>query len=70
MFQPGDQPRFLLEAPREVGMIGVFRQDHLDRHVAPQRWLKRAIHDPEPARAHPFAEFIAVDHPLCEHIHS
>ena len=44
----------------ELGVVGEFRSDHLDRHIAPHRWLGAAVHDTERTAAEFFEKLIAA----------
>ena len=51
MVQRGDRPRFVLESTQTIGISGEpFRKD-LDRHVAPEAGVARAIDLAHAARA-------------------
>ena len=43
--------RFLLEAPKAIGIGGRFRMQDLDRHIPPQSLVAGAVDLPHPARA-------------------
>ena len=64
-----DHPGFGLEAPHEIGVVGEFGQDDLDRHLAVDRRLLGAVDDAESAFADAFDQLIASDFPAAKIIH-
>ena len=51
MVERRGRTRFLLEAAQPIGIGTERRRQHLDRHLAPEPWIARAIDLPHPARA-------------------
>ena len=61
MLQAGYELCLGLEAADEVGFVGVFWQDDLDRHLAIQRGLMRPINRAKATNRDLFAQFVAFD---------
>ena len=59
MFEAGDQMGFGLEAAHELGPVGQFGPDHLDRHVTPDRRLGAPVDDSERSLAELFTQAVA-----------
>jgi hypothetical protein len=61
VFEPRDDLRFGLKAADELGMIGILRQDNLDRDRAADAGLLCAIDCAKAAYADPLAELVALN---------
>ena len=64
VFEGGHGLRLGLEAADEVGLVGEFCADLLDRHRASERWLRAAPHERERALADHLVELVAAQHVL------
>jgi hypothetical protein len=62
VLQPRDQLGLGLEAPDELGVIGIFREDDFDGNLAADQRLGGAIDGAKAARADTRAQLLTLDH--------